>query len=382
MTLLVVDPDEASSASLADRLTKLGFAVACVLDSTTARERLPRDPPDLVLVPIGADFSAAITVADAMAAAAPGLPLVLVTAAELSKKELVEAVRHGVVDVLEKCSGAELAGLIEDAVRRGQERRMSTTTANQVARGNEIKLRELQRDQRAGRYIQMGMLPPSPMAVDEYRLQHRIFPSLMLSGDFVDYFRISDRHFVFYIADVSGHGASSAFVTVLLKNFSRRLRREFRPGMLKAPGEILVWLNRELLDNEIDKHVAIFIGVIDPRTNQVAYANGGHFPSAILADEQGARTLELTGKPVGLFRDVTWESRRESLSERFVLVLLSDGVLELMGTMSLAEKEARLLQAVEQCYKTGSEIWQELDLEANQPGPDDMACLMVTRGLS
>ena len=37
----------------------------------------------------------------------------------------------------------------------------------------------------------------------------------MLSGDFVDYFRITDRHFAFYMADVSGHGASSAFVTVL-----------------------------------------------------------------------------------------------------------------------------------------------------------------------
>ncbi|MEJ2130358.1 MAG: SpoIIE family protein phosphatase, partial [Gammaproteobacteria bacterium] len=116
-------------------------------------------------------------------------------------------------------------------------------------------LRELQKDQRAGRHIQMGMLPPSPMAIEQYRLSHRIIPSLFLSGDFVDYFRITEKHFVFYIADVSGHGASSAFVTVLLKNFSRRLRREYKVRMLNRPGEILSRLNQELLDNALEKHV-------------------------------------------------------------------------------------------------------------------------------
>src|SRR5262249_18191074 len=200
--------------------------------------------------------------------------------------------------------------------------------------GAEAKLRELQRDQRAGRYIQMGMPPPTPMAVDDYRLRHRILPSLMLSGDFVDYFRIGDRHFVFYVADVSGHGASSAFVTVLLKNFSRRLRRECRPTMLTAPGEILAWLNRELLDNKIDKHAAIFVGVVDIKRNRLAYGNGGHFPPGMMVEDGGARMVEIVGKPVGLFHDATWDSASVDLADRFSLVVVSDGTLETMGQSS------------------------------------------------
>ena len=233
---------------------------------------------------------------------------------------------------------------IEPTIRRHHWRSRSTTRSAAVAGSGALRrlrtaedartraqLREFQRDQRAGRYIQMGMLPPSPMAIERYRLRHKLFPSLMLSGDFVDYFRITDRHFAFYMADVSGHGASSAFVTVLLKNFSRRLRREYRPKMLKAPGEILAALNRELLDNQLDKHVAIFIGVIDLADDTLAYANGGHFPAAILCDDSGCRYLEVAGKPVGLFEGVSWVSNREPLRGPLTLAMVSDGVLEIMG---------------------------------------------------
>jgi len=217
------------------------------------------------------------------------------------------------------------------------------------------------------------------MVIDRYRLRHKLYPSLMLSGDFVDYFRITDRHFAFYMADVSGHGASSAFVTVLLKNFSRRLRREYRPKMLKAPGEILAALNRELLDNRLDKHVAIFIGVVDLLDDTLAYANGGHFPSAILCDDSGCRYLEIAGKPVGLFEGVSWASNQQPLRGPLTLAMASDGALEIMGQVPLAQKEQRLLDAVQRTRSQGTELWQVLGLEQREAGPDDIACLVITK---
>ena len=41
-------------------------------------------------------------------------------------------------------------------------------------------------------------------------------------------FWISEDKVLVYIADVSGHGASSAFVTVLLRNLTNRLQRNLR----------------------------------------------------------------------------------------------------------------------------------------------------------
>lgn len=379
MTLLVVDPDDAASSVLTDTLSQLGFNVSRIAALAALTDAIARQRPELVLCPLQNDRPRPLALAQAILAADPTLPIAIVGWTPIDKRIVVEALRLGVVDVFELDSDSGLDQLIDSAITRG--RRIARTEVDGAAEDarTRAQLREFQRDQRAGHYIQMGMLPPSPMAIDRYRLRHKLYPSLMLSGDFVDYFRITDRQFAFYIADVSGHGASSAFVTVLLKNFSRRLRREYRPKMLKEPGEILAALNRELLDNQLDKHVTVFIGVIDLAEDTVAFANGGHFPSAILCDDGGCRYLEIVGKPVGLFEGVSWVSNRQSLQGRVTLALVSDGVLEIMGSVSLDEKERRLLDAVKQAHSEGTELWQVLGLEQRGPGPDDIACLVITR---
>jgi phosphoserine phosphatase RsbU/P len=380
MTLLVVDPDDATSSVLADSLSQLGFTVSRIPGLAELAEWVTHRRPELVLCAHHAGHAQPFGLAKSILVHDPTLPVAIVTHGDLGNDELLEALRIGVIDVFDAGqSTADLAQQVDKAIGRGGRIARVAAPATAEDARTRAQLREFQRDQRAGRYIQMGMLPPSPMAIDRYRLRHKLFPSLMLSGDFVDYFRITDRHFAFYMADVSGHGASSAFVTVLLKNFSRRLRREYRPKMLKAPGEILAALNRELLDNQLDKHVAVFIGVIDLADDSLAYANGGHFPSAILCDDAGCRYLEAAGKPVGLFEGVSWESNREPLRGPLSLAMVSDGVLEIMGTVPLADKERRLLDAVQTTHSKGTELWQVLGLDQREAGPDDIACLVITK---
>ena len=212
------------------------------------------------------------------------------------------------------------------------------------------------------------------MGVGHYRLRHRIVPSLILSGDFVDYFQITDRHFACYVADVAGHGASSAFVTVLLKNFSRRLRREYRASMLKAPGEILSWFNAELIDQGIDKHVAMFLAVVDCQEDVVAYANAAHFPPATIVTADGAQSLEQKGKPLGLFPDLAYESLSVDFPPGARLVAFSDGVLDLIDADSIAEKEALLVDAME-THADMDSLWTVLD--QRRLGADDVSCLLV-----
>lgn len=378
MTLLVVDPDDATSSVLTDSLSQLGFTVSRILGMAELAQWVSKERPDLVICPYRETDARPFSVVESILAHDPTLPVAIATHRNLDNTELLAALRLGVIDVLDiDHPDADLAQQVDKAIGRGGRAARASSTAEDAR--TRAQLREFQRDQRAGRYIQMGMLPPSPMAIDRYRLRHRLFPSLMLSGDFVDYFRITDRHFAFYMADVSGHGASSAFVTVLLKNFSRRLRREYRPKMLKAPGEILAALNRELLDNQLDKHVAVFIGVIDLADDSLAYANGGHFPSAILCDDAGCRYLEVAGKPVGLFEGVSWESKREVLKGPLSLAMVSDGVLEIMGSVPLADKERRLLDVVQTSHSKGTELWQVLGLDQRDAGPDDIACLVITK---
>ena len=62
----------------------------------------------------------------------------------------------------------------------------------------------------------------------DYKFSHRIVPADYLSGDYVEYHQVSDNKVVFFLVDVTGHGASSAFVTVMMKQLSIRSRKHFQ----------------------------------------------------------------------------------------------------------------------------------------------------------
>ncbi len=367
MSLVVADPDEEALANLRTQLDRLGLDPIPAADLKFASEICEHSPPDLV---ISGDLDWAERLADMHRR----LPVVLAVDRNPERDVLIRTLRCGLADVWTLPAEDDfLRGRVDDILRNNE------AAASQAEKRLGQYVATLQRDQRAGRYIQMGMLPPSPMAIDRFRFQHRIVPSLMLSGDFVDYFRLTDRHFVFYIADVSGHGASSAFVTVLLKNFSRRLRREYRPSMLQAPGEILEWFNRELLEQQIDKHVAMILGLGDLEKNVVSLVNAGHFPPAIhVAGQSHAVYVEQRGKPVGLFETVSYPETNVELAEGEALVIFSDGVLDALPDMDLAEKEAALLAAATRAADV-DEIWSSLGVQMPIDAADDMTCLLVGR---
>lgn len=290
----------------------------------------------------------------------------------LNREQVIDLWRSGVADLWEwPADRQEIASRVTLLNHR---RESVALEAEQTLADHLV---EVQRDQRAGRYIQLGMLPPNPMAIADYRFTHRIAPSLILSGDFVDYFSITDQHFLFYVADVSGHGASSAFVTVLLKNFSRRIRREYRRSMLTDPGEVLAWLNSELIEQQIDKHVALFFAIGDTRSHELRFVNAGHFPPAILVGKDRSEVLEQPGKPVGLFDAVSYDCGTVKMNVGDRLVVFTDGVLEVIDGAGLAGKEANLFAAA-QTHSTLDELWTGIGLHG-QPCPDDVTCLLVTR---
>lgn len=359
----------ADGAPLREQLTDLGYQVVAAGDGQVqgVMDLCRRAAPDMAIL---ADLDQAA----ALSVERPSMPIVLTAVSPLDGEQLLRALRIGVCDVW--TMPMERQEVAERLAQISRRRRASASDAETRLSGF---LADIERDQRAGRYIQMGMLPPNPMAIDGFRFQHHILPSLILSGDFVDYFRLGDGHFCFYAADVSGHGASSAFVTVLLKNFSRRLRREYRPSMLGEPGEVLQWLNRELLEQKIDKHVALLLGIGDLATGVIRLVNGGHYPPAIVVSDGSSAFVEQRGKPVGLFDQVEYDCRAIDLAGGDRLVLFSDGIIDAMGPGGLAEKEVRLL-AVARDGSTVEEMWALLQPSfPDDVKPDDMTCLVVQR---
>ena len=224
------------------------------------------------------------------------------------------------------------------------------------------------------------MMPASPSHIGDVLLDHQIYPSLILSGDFIDYFPLPENRVLFYLADVAGHGASSAFVTVLLRSLSRRLEREYASLGLISPGEILTWMNDELLLCEVEHHVTIFMGVADMQTGQLTYSNAGHFPAAILSSDEHTAFLKSGGRPIGLFDGIEYESITLTLPETWSLVLFSDGVFEIMAQQTLKDKEDHLLSLVKCGARNVEQLSEQLGMtEAGSP-PDDIAVFTVGVG--
>jgi hypothetical protein len=234
-----------------------------------------------------------------------------------------------------------------------------------------------QRDIQTARVIQQSMWPQDEAVLSGYKFSRRLLPAAMLSGDFVDYFAVGARYLIFFMADVAGHGVSPALLTAALKNISWRLQQRYGRPRFRTPAQMLEWINARVIDQSVDLHVAMFLGVIDLQTHTLHYASAAHFPPSLRVSDTGEVTsLEQRGKPLGLFAGATYESAEVDLRLGERVVVFSDGILEQRQTLDLATREQALKdQAVNADDIEG--LWSYAT--ANVSGEDDVSLLMVER---
>jgi serine phosphatase RsbU (regulator of sigma subunit) len=240
-------------------------------------------------------------------------------------------------------------------------------------------------DQLAGRQVQRDILPREPLCCRGYCVTHSIVPSLYLSGDFVGYNSAFDRYILFYFGDVSGHGASSAFVTVMLAFLLRQLRRRHVAesdfaALARAPQGLAEHLNRQMLAMDIDKHLTFFAGAIDVERSHLRYVISGLSPAPILIEDGAAEFLPGQGKPLGLFKDARWEVRERTLAPASALVVASDGLLEQIDKAPQDDsRERTLLRLLAGVPPNHQAICDALGLARIHDAPDDVSVLTVTR---
>lgn len=240
----------------------------------------------------------------------------------------------------------------------------------------------LQSDQDAGKKMQFRILPDQEKTIGSYNFSRKLFPSLTLSGDFVDYFEIGNRYIGFYMADVSGHGVSSAIVTVLLKNFidNRLEKYSLRNDLtILDPVEICRRLNSNLKRENLGKYMTIFYGIIDIETNTMKYANCGQFPFPAVFDGKNAFYIENKGTPVGLFSNPVFREGEMTLPENFSILFVSDGLLDILEAGSVSDKTDRLLDLLRKNPGSIESMTETLSLEGKANLPDDITFMLIKK---
>ncbi|WP_445157156.1 PP2C family protein-serine/threonine phosphatase [Halomonas sp. E14] len=386
----VLDEPGAYRDALADTIARDGLAVL-------AAERLEDLPRDISLVVAHARTVPSLE----WAKLTERLPTVVVSDSRLDA-DLLTAVDVGLVDyVVEPMRhGQLLRRMIRKAIElhrleegRARDRERLAQLNRHLEELNEsleTHLALLRLDQQAGGQIQRKLLPPPHQAANGVVCHYWLRPSLYLSGDFLDFQRFDERYTLFYFADVSGHGASSAFVTVLLKYLCNRWLGEWDGQHPEAlPARWLKALNQELLETGIGKHATLFVGVIDRNERCLHYSIGAQLPKPLLVADDKVLELPGEGMPVGLFPDVDYPRLTYGLPQHFQLWLCSDGILECLPgdtlDMRLRELEQRVLTCTTlEHFRDGLALVSPSDVDDDGEGgggqelPDDLTIMMLS----
>ncbi|MHC4886922.1 MAG: PP2C family protein-serine/threonine phosphatase [Planctomycetota bacterium] len=295
--------------------------------------------------------------------------------AELTSQKLTTAI---VASLRSYQAIREVAKLNAELEQKVEERTADLHHANQKLRET---LRQLEEDEEAGKRIQCRLLPDPALAIHHLHFTHTLRPSMYLSGDFVDYFALPGGEVGFYMADVSGHGVASAFVTVLLKSFiSKHLAEgcESKDSAIHQPASLLEHFNRELLAEDLGKHLTLFYGIWNETTQRLRYCNGGHFPYPILTTLEGVTVIEEKCPAVGLFDFSNYSESTCTLPEAFTLTLCSDGLLDVLPQRALDDKTEALHQACRDMPMAADTLLKCLAPDAQAGSlPDDITVLTV-----
>ena len=384
--ILTIDDEPLVREILTAYLEDSGFEVSEAGDGQTGIEMIRREQPDLVLCDLRMPGLDGLHVLATVTREFPDLPILVVSGMGRIS-DAIQALKLGAWDYVTKPieDMTVLEHAIDHALERARLRRENREHREHLEAVNEQlqqTVRRLREDEAAARRIQFQLLPENDKVYRHYQFSRHLLTSQYLSGDFVDYFAIDGDHLGFYIADVSGHGVSSAFVTVMLKSYMgryRELHRQNRDRGILNPAETLSRLNREIFSCHMDKYLTMFYGVIDWSNNHLRYSSGGQFPFPILFDGEQADYIGKKSLPIGLFDFAHFQNESLRLPPRFAMVLISDGILETLPQTSLRDKQAFLLKLVGGIDLTIENLIQELDLDRTEPLPDDVTLLLIKR---
>lgn len=386
LKILIIDDEKLVRESIAVYLEDSNFEVIEAENGRQGIEKCQQEAPALVLCDLRMPEMNGFDVLATLTREFPEMPIIVISGMG-GFSDAIKALKLGAWDYLTK--PIEDMAVLEHAVEQSFERARLLRENRQYREYLEAvnvqlqqSLQQLQEDEEAGRRIQFQLLPASDRCYGDYSFSRHLLTSRYLSGDFVDYFAIDTHHLGFYIADVSGHGVSSSFVTVLLRSYINRYLERYwqdKDSDILKPGCILGHLNEEIMRAHLSKYLTMFYGVINCSDNQLSYSNGGQFPFPILFDGTQATFIEDKSLPIGLFDFADYQTKSLELPPSFALALISDGILEVLSQSNLESKLSFLLSCIEEIDITIEFLVQRLSLSQVKIVPDDITFLLIKK---
>lgn len=377
--ILTIDDEKAIRDLFKKFLSEKGYTVIEANNGRTGIEIFKQRKPDLVLVDLLMPEVNGYDVLAYLQKKSPQTPVIVVSSSNIINN-VIEAIHMGAWDYILKPIYS--VQIFLHTIEKNLEKASLLEKRKEYQMQLEEAYQSITQDLKMACTIQQKLFPKRKLTINEFTFEHYLIPSLYLSGDFVDYFQINENLIAFYMVDVSGHGVPSALITILLKSFMRKYRDEYNTKLnivITQPNKIVKLLNKELIEENLDKFLTIVFGVIDCEKNTLTITNGGHYPYPLLCNKEYSKTINTDDPPVGLYDKQDYRFVKIDLPDRFYLSVFSDGIMEILPHKTASEKVAFLKLLTNSNEKNFNTFFSHIE-KVKSKLPDDITVLSIKRG--
>lgn len=207
-------------------------------------------------------------------------------------------------------------------------------------------------------------------------------PSKEIGGDLYDCVPLEAGRYLICVGDVSGKGVPAA----LTMSTCLTLVRSYCE-VIDSPSAIMRRVNHRLCHNNSGcAFTTLFLAVLDLRSGELRYCNGGHNPSLLMRSSGGIQRLsDVHGPALGVAADVDYGETRLTLNEGETLVVYSDGASEMFNAdhrrYGLERMETFFSEVdVSSCSRLIRQFMRSLrDFAGGEPQHDDITLLAIRR---
>jgi signal transduction histidine kinase/serine phosphatase RsbU (regulator of sigma subunit)/ligand-binding sensor domain-containing protein len=363
--VLCVDDEPVNLQVLENILRLEGYTVRRANDGLECLEILHSGfLPDLILLDVMMPRMTGFEVARRIRKdfPAPKLPILMVTAKN-QVTDLVEGLSSGANDYLSKpFSKPELLARVQT--------HLNLSRAASMEAENKRKSEEMKQ----ARAIQLSLLPKAPPELPRFEIAAHLETATEVGGDYYDFFPQDDGSLYIVTGDATGHGISAGMMVSMTKSALKALE-------VTSPQQLLQQLNDVMRAVDLTRmQMALNVVYLTGETVRISSAA---MPPAIHfhADDGRAEEILLPGLPLGAMSDAVYGLAELGLRSGDALVMVSDGLPELVDLREGVDGYATVRETVEQ---HGAESAQELVdalvgliSEEDHPLGDDVTIVVV-----
>jgi sigma-B regulation protein RsbU (phosphoserine phosphatase) len=236
----------------------------------------------------------------------------------------------------------------------------------------------LERDLQAAKRIQGALIRPVPTEDYDLDMAARYLSAREVCGDLYEFLRYGPQQLGVALADVSGKGTAAALYGAVAIGIMRSLA----PQKLQ-PAEMLRQMNQLVGERRIEgRFMTACFATWQKGRRKFRVANAGQSQPLLYKDGRCGK-VELTGFPLGIFEETSYDEWSVTLDPGDIVIFHSDGIAETMNSEGQFFGTERLRKLVETHHQlTATElsdmILREVDwFSQSAPLSDDRTLVVL-----